>query len=42
MGFIDRNKAALNDRVARSVVGKYFHLDGSGHVCLRFVLRNAS
>jgi hypothetical protein len=33
MGFIERNKAALNDRVARSVVGKYFHLDGSGHVC---------
>jgi hypothetical protein len=32
MGFIERNKAALNDRVARSVVGKYFHLDGSGHV----------
>jgi len=32
MGFIERNKAALNDRVARSFVGKYFHLDGSGHV----------
>ncbi|KAH7062899.1 purine transporter [Paraphoma chrysanthemicola] len=31
MGFIERNKAALNDRVSRSVVGKYFHLDGSGH-----------
>lgn len=31
MGFIDRNKAALNDRVAASVVGRYFHLDGSGH-----------
>ncbi|KAH7382690.1 purine transporter [Phaeosphaeria sp. MPI-PUGE-AT-0046c] len=31
MGFIERNKAALNDLVSRSVVGKYFHLDGSGH-----------
>jgi hypothetical protein len=33
MGFLERNKAALNDRVSRSFVGKYFHLDGSGHVC---------
>lgn len=32
MGFIERNKAALNDRVSASVVGRYFHLDGSGHV----------
>jgi hypothetical protein len=32
MGFIERNKAALNDVVSASVVGKYFHLDGSGHV----------
>ncbi|KAH7113334.1 purine transporter [Dendryphion nanum] len=31
MGFIERNKAALNDLVAGSVVGRYFHLDGSGH-----------
>jgi AGZA family xanthine/uracil permease-like MFS transporter len=39
MGFIERNKAALNDRVARSVVGKYFHLDGSGHVCKHLVFQ---
>ncbi|KAH8709955.1 purine transporter [Phaeosphaeriaceae sp. PMI808] len=31
MGFIERNKAALNDVVAGSFVGRYFHLDGSGH-----------
>jgi hypothetical protein len=37
MGFIERNKAALNDRVSRSIVGKYFHLDGSGHVCQHHV-----
>jgi hypothetical protein len=32
MGFIERNKAALNDVVSASFVGRYFHLDGSGHV----------
>lgn len=32
MGFIERNKAALNDKVAASFVGRFFHLDGSGHV----------
>jgi AGZA family xanthine/uracil permease-like MFS transporter len=32
MWFIERNKAALNDVVSASVVGRYFHLDGSGHV----------
>ncbi|CAN9099563.1 unnamed protein product [Alternaria alternata] len=31
MGFIERNKAALNDVVSASFVGRYFHLDGSGH-----------
>ncbi|KAL5119459.1 hypothetical protein ACEQ8H_002729 [Pleosporales sp. CAS-2024a] len=31
MGFIARHTAALNDRVAASFVGKYFHLHGSGH-----------
>ncbi|KAF1913295.1 purine transporter [Ampelomyces quisqualis] len=38
MGFVERNKAALNDSVARSAVGKYFHLGGSGHPC---EIRNA-
>ncbi|KAL1793284.1 hypothetical protein ACET3X_008266 [Alternaria dauci] len=31
MGFIERKKAALNDVVSASFVGRYFHLDGSGH-----------
>ncbi|CAO2652116.1 Nn.00g003990.m01.CDS01 [Neocucurbitaria sp. VM-36] len=31
MGFIERYKAALNDLVSHSPVGRYFHLDGSGH-----------
>lgn len=35
MGFIERNKAALNDAASASFIGKYFHLDGSGHVCHR-------
>ena len=31
MGFMERTKAALNDLVSHSVVGRYFHLEGSGH-----------
>lgn len=33
MGFMERHKAHLNDLVSHSPVGRYFHLDGSGHVC---------
>jgi AGZA family xanthine/uracil permease-like MFS transporter len=31
MGFIERTKASLNDLASHSVVGRYFHLEGSGH-----------
>lgn len=31
MGFLDRYSTYLNDAVARSAVGRYFHLEGSGH-----------
>jgi AGZA family xanthine/uracil permease-like MFS transporter len=31
MGFIERTKASLNDLVSHSFVGRYFHLEGSGH-----------
>ncbi|KAJ4375948.1 hypothetical protein N0V83_001227 [Neocucurbitaria cava] len=31
MGFMERYKAALNDLVSHSPVGRYFHLENSGH-----------
>ncbi|KAH7377628.1 purine transporter [Pyrenochaeta sp. MPI-SDFR-AT-0127] len=31
MGFMERHKAHLNDVVSGSFVGRYFHLEGSGH-----------
>lgn len=32
MGVVERYTAFLNDFVSHSAVGRYFHLEGSGHV----------